>query len=65
MWSNTHQVAAGYHRFTERVAQNIYIDKLHINSLVEADFTWWMKIMFAKHMMNSIVIVILCQLSMV
>ena len=36
----------------EKVAGNIRIDKLHAICLLEADFNWWLKVVFAKRMMH-------------
>ena len=37
----------------EKVAGNIRIDKLRAIYLVEADFNWWLKVVFAKRMMHQ------------
>ena len=34
----------------EKVAGNIRIDKLRAICLLEADFNWWLKVVFAKRM---------------
>ena len=36
----------------EKVMGNILIDKLHAICLLEADFNWWLKIIYARRMMH-------------
>jgi hypothetical protein len=36
----------------EKVAGNIHIDKLRAICLLEADFNWWLKVIFAKRMVH-------------
>ena len=36
----------------EKVAGNSRIDKLHAICLLEVDFNWWLKVVFAKQMMH-------------
>jgi len=36
----------------EKVAGNISIDKLRAICLLEADFNWWLKVVFTKRMMH-------------
>jgi hypothetical protein len=38
----------------EKVAGNIFVDKLRAICLLEADFNWWLKLIFARRMMEDI-----------
>ena len=42
----------GVNVLLEKVAGNSHIDKLRAICLLEADFNWWLKIIFARRMMS-------------
>jgi hypothetical protein len=37
----------------EKIVGNVFVHKLHAISLLEADFNWWNKLVFAKRMMQQ------------
>jgi hypothetical protein len=47
------QWGKGFTVLLEKILGNVFVHKLHTICLLEADFNWWNKLIFAKRMMQQ------------